>query len=311
MLLLGRHRFGADLDTSNVLLNLVFLAPLSNVFQAVEPLATSLDIVPGTWSLNPEIWFYGSMPILALIISRFRHSLSAFMLLTTAIGAVFVRASFSPTTVFTLKQSIVGVFDSFLIGMAVAAISLAFSVSRGWRWLFPVGVVLYFANCAGYLLPVADYYFQIGVAGGFMILGLIAKGPSDCFRASLEKTWIVAIGRWSYGLFMCNIIVAWYLVLPLSQALGLSDGAPLFILNFLIGFPLMIFLAATSFKYIEQPILRKQPILVKHAFLRVGGLMVMLIGSALLFAVLASGHPDREFSVDRWIQPSRATPATP
>ena len=302
--IVGKHRYGADLRAWNFFLNFVFLSPIANVLPTIKPVVTSLDVVPGTWSLNAEMWFYAAMPLLAVLLSRLMSiRWSAWLLLIAALAGPLVRTMMGSNPDWILRYSVFGVFDSFLIGMATAAFFNGYTFHRRWSWLFPLGLVWYVFICAGKSFPLLDYQFQLAVVSGMMILGLIVA-PGSLWRASLERNWIVNIGHWSYGLFLSNILICWYVILPISQALKIQSGAQLLALNFFLGIPIMIVLARATYIGFEYACIRRTRPNLRKAIIQVGFVSCSLVAASLVFSVLAltrSGDPEFNVPLSFWL----------
>lgn len=292
---MGRHRFGSDLGNSNVLLNLTFLAPITNLFHFTEPLATSLDIVPGTWSLNPEIWFYVAMPLLALLLARVSDKWVPWALLLGALTAFFSRSAMGPVPAFSLRFSIAGVFDAFLVGMAAAALTKSYRLNTRCIWFIPVGLGAYVLLCAGKSVAGVDAHLQLCIASGLLIVGLTAPGKSS-WKSIFEQDWIVALGHWSYGLFLSNVLLAWYVALPMAQALGVEPGGPLLIWNFAVAGPVMVLAARTTFNCFEQPIMKRRALDGRKVAVQLGVLSAGIVLSSLVFSSAALLRtPDAEY----------------
>jgi peptidoglycan/LPS O-acetylase OafA/YrhL len=291
----GKHRFAADLGASNFLLNLAFLTPIANLAPVPSAIASSLDVLPGTWSLNAEIWFYAAMPFVAALLGRVRGRWTGWLLLAAAMTAPLSRTLMGARPDWILRYSVFGVFDGFLVGMATAAIFSGKKENGQWSWLFPAGLVYYVFICAGRAIPAVDYPFQIAIASGLMIMGLIAA-PASVWRSSLERPWIVNLGRWSFGLFLANVLVAWYVVLPISQALIVEPGLPLLALNFLVGVPVMVVLARSTHLTFEQPVIKRVPVIWRDVVVRACGSACLLLLISLVFSAVALlRNSDAEF----------------
>jgi peptidoglycan/LPS O-acetylase OafA/YrhL len=295
VLLLGKHRYGASLGLSNFLLNFFFLTPVANLSSRNPPLATSLDLMPGTWSLNAEMWFYAVMPLLALGLGRFSSRWTGWLLLLAAVAGPVSRQLMGEQPAWILRYSVFGVLDAFLVGMAVAALATGYKPRTAWTVLFPLGLAYYFSICAGRFFHFVDYPFQLAVASGLMILGLLAPTQS-CWKSSLERPWIVNIGHWSYGLFLSNVLVTWYIVLPLAQAVKTVPGGQLLALNFAVGIPLMVVLARTTYETLEQPLIKRIAPDWRQVRRRAGGLVLLYAAAAVALSAAAyHRNPDAEF----------------
>ena len=233
-LLLGKHRFGISFNPSNIFLNVTFLSPLAPMLHSHA--ASSLDIVPGTWSLNSEIWFYLLLPGLAFVATRMPAQW-AFLVALSLIPPIY-RANLAADTPFLVRFALPGVCDAFLLGMAVAALSVKDAFGKKAALLFPIGAIWYIATSASMGPVLIDSRFQLAAASALMIAGLIAPGEWPWKRWMSNAT-IAWTGRISYSMFLCNVLVAWYIVLPISEAAGVESPNGRFLMNLLVGFPVI------------------------------------------------------------------------
>ncbi|MFZ1108725.1 MAG: acyltransferase [Rhodomicrobium sp.] len=254
VLMLGEHHFTADLRPSNIFLNVTFLSCLAPLFNSTA--ATSLDIVPGTWSLNAEIWFYLLLPALAYILAFIRVPW-AFLIALSLIAPIY-RASLAADASFMIRYALPGVCDGFLLGMAVAALSTQAAFGRAAAMLFPLGALWYIFTCADVGPVLIDDRFQLAAASAFMIAGLIASGDWP-WKRWMANTAIAWTGRISYSMFLCNVVVVWYIVLPFSEIFGVSSSGVRFLLNLLIGFPVVYLFGWAGYTFVEAPFLRRDP----------------------------------------------------
>lgn len=253
VLLVGKHHFGAELTPANVLLNLSFLSPIPAWFGSKA--ASSLDIVPGTWSLNPEMWFYLIMPILAWLFRRLPTQWIA--ILTLSMIAPGYRASIGPDSSFIIRFALPGVADAFLFGMAVAAIRASGWIRRAAGLLFPIGAAWYFACCASVSPLKLDWASQVPAASALMIAGLIAPGNWP-WKKWLAWSPLVFVGKISYSMFLSNVLVAWYIIFPLCQLAGLNSSGSRFLANLFIGFPILYIISRASYTYVELPYMSRR-----------------------------------------------------
>jgi peptidoglycan/LPS O-acetylase OafA/YrhL len=282
--LLGRHRHGADLSLSNVLLNLTFTAPFASVSSTNPSLAASLDIVPGTWSLNAEVWFYLFVPSIALLFDRIKFS-GPVLLVLSLVGPMY-RQMIGDDTSHLLRYSLPGVVDAFFLGMAVAVFSFRGQLTKSVGPLFPLGAIAYVANCAS-LSPIPfDPAYQLGAASALMVAGLVASGDAP-WKRWLSAPWLVHIGHISYSMFLCNILVIWYLVLPIAQVFGIHSSAGGFAINMLLGLPLIIVISHYSYRFIEQPFLASRSSSPVVLFRPVAGITAAIVIASSVPATIA------------------------
>jgi peptidoglycan/LPS O-acetylase OafA/YrhL len=282
VVMVGRHRFGSELTASNVLANLTFLAPLANFLPHPEKLATSLDLLPGTWSLNAEMWFYAALPMLAWVLNRLGIAGQGLLLLS--FSGLLARLWMGSDPPFILRQSVLGVIDAFILGMVVAVASVRAGIPPLAGWLFPLGAIYYVALCAGHVLPGPDHAFQLCVASAMMVSGLVAPGDRPWSRF-LSWRPLVYAGHISFSMFLCNILIVWHIVLPLSQWAGVSTDAQRFLWNFGLGLPLIFVLSHFSFKWIEHPFMWKLPGSLPLMAARAVALAACVLGISLVASI--------------------------
>lgn len=279
----GRHHFGASMNPENVILNLTFLSPLAAA--AGMNSVSSLDILPGTWSLNPEMWFYVLMPGLAILISRLPGR--PVLLIVLSLAAPIYRASLGDNFAFVTRFSLPGVLDPFLLGMAVGSLSANGQIGRLASWLFPFGAIWYFAICADVSPVYVDGPYQLAVASSTMIAGLVAPGDRP-WKRLLSGRAITNLGRISYSIFLSNTLVAWYIVLPLWQASGFRSAGSHFLFNMILGSPIVYVIGLSGFRYIEKPFmshsLRSGLVVVRPAFAISASLLIVSFSLAVLAA---------------------------
>lgn len=277
ILILGKHHFGADAHFGNLLFNLTFTSPIAAALGS--GVVRSLDIVPGTWSLNGEIWFYVLMPALALAIERLPAKWM--ILLVLSLCAPFYRELIGPNASFITRYSLPGVADAFLVGMAIAALSGGGHLRKVTTWLFPLGALWYVTLCASVYVFTFDPAYQLSLASGLMVAGLASPGES-IWQRWLSSPTLMHVGHVSYSMFLCNIVVAWYFVLPLTELLGLQSPAARFAMNLLVGYPVIYLISSATYKFVELRYLK-----VDAGRPRVAKSSPLVIGIALIvFSVI-------------------------
>lgn len=286
VMILGKHHFGADTSFGNLVFNLTFTSPIAAALGS--GVVGSLDIVPGTWSLNAEVWFYVLMPALALGIGRLPAKW--LILLVLSLCSPFYRELIGPNASFITRYSLPGVADAFLIGMAIAALSVAGHLRKGAAWLFPLGALWYVTLCASIYAFTFDPAYQLALASGLMVAGLVAPGES-IWQRCLSGPVLVRIGHVSYSMFLCNIVVAWYFVLPLTELFGFESPAARFAMNLLVGYPVIYLISSGTYKFVETRYFKGQSerLRVKSP---VVGIALAVIAFSVVLASAAYVHLD-------------------
>ena len=223
----------------------------------------TLWILGHTWSLSIEEQFYVLWPLCLWLLLRWARrrgfilpvlvlGIAASLLLKVALvraHAPLTRVFFGLDTRFDelLIGCVVGVFASWRlfagsrlsrswlgVGAAAAAALLAFMLWRaGWREPVMLG---------GGLTAAA-------AAAGVLIADIIAR-PSGWLASALGRQPLVGIGRISYGLYL------WHFPIVYGFGALAVDGTPPNFPRAALAIALSFLVAAASFRWIEQPMLR-------------------------------------------------------
>ena len=208
------------------------------------------------WSVSVEEQFYLGWPLLLLLFGIHRIRQLALIMLALAFGTrVFMAAyGFEHPAVWcnTLAR-----LDPIALG-AILAVSLR---GRTLQISNTLRLILCGVSVAGFLL-VARYLNQDGptsvityfvtALAGVLLLAAFLKTDFPLLRAA-PFSWLVYLGRISYGLYVFHL-------LSLALIAKLANGALLGSFNFeariVSSFLLTVFLAAASYRWLEQPFLR-------------------------------------------------------
>ena len=283
--LVGRYHASVPPTLPNIAINMLFLSPWA--YLAAGQQGDYIDLVPGTWSLNPEFYFYISMPVLAVLFRKVPARAVLFFLIAS-IGPLY-RHYLPANAPLGLLLCFPGVLDGFFLGMAAASLvrGRLEHVRRANALLFPLGALWYLSVCMhGVLFKsiLFDYRFQLSCSSALMVIGLVAAGDF-CWKRWLSGSLLVELGKISYSVFLFNVFVIWYAVFPIRYLFGIGSDPASFFMNIILGWPLIIALALLSYRMVELPFLRSRP---AEAGRRLGSLAKFVLSSIALLALPAA-----------------------
>jgi peptidoglycan/LPS O-acetylase OafA/YrhL len=210
------------------------------------------------WSLAVELQFYFFLPLLALGIGRFaRRPLRAAVLVVLALGMASLVARFAlvnnPDFVTeTWRYRIATNFIFFVPGMLLALMEprlrahpfrLPRPLTSSDVW-FAGGIALWlFVVYEGY-----DWDFLIAPAS-FLVLGAcVLDLRPGAAHALLSMRWLALLGIASYSLYL------WHF--PVLELLTNEGASPELVPLAALAIPIVIAIAAVSYRLIEEPFLR-------------------------------------------------------
>jgi peptidoglycan/LPS O-acetylase OafA/YrhL len=283
--IVGRNPNSSSIDIGNFVANIFFLTPLA-VATGIGPTPTSLDIIPGTWSLNPEIWFYLLLPL--LFVPRMpRVCRWALLFIALVFGHIYRSEMIGAGKGFVVLSMLPGYIDIFAAGMIAAELGRQLNIRR-WASvsLCLVGLALFIFGYAGdpaSTLILLDHDFHIAIATGLLVLGLSAECGGGRLGGLFRIRPLVWVGKISYSLFLCNIVISWYFVGPLAESLDIESPRNRLILSATFGFGLALLVSALTYRWVEEPFIRwtgwKQP---KIGLPRAVALAVALLMTGIL-----------------------------
>jgi len=250
---IGPYRYAASLDPVSAVSNFFFLSPIARWLQPFGQSVNSLDVIPGTWSLNPEIWFYALMPFVAWAVTRAPRAVApAVLALFLAMGPAY-RLSLGPDAHFADMMNILGSIDSFAWGMAAALLSKGLGPTKFDPWLTILGLAIFaFAwSPAGAGFRLVDYYFDLAFGMALALVGL--SGRPLFAGAFFRSQTLIFVGRISYSVFLCHVMIAWYVCAPLADLIGASDAASRFAVNIFVGGSISLLIGHVTYHALERP----------------------------------------------------------
>lgn len=237
----GKYPYAVDLNPIYVLTSAIFAQPLF-LFTQVN----SVDILPGTWSLYTEVYFYLLLPLVFFALSRLRQKVN--LVLVLIFLTWLIRPHLASHVSWTINASVFAYLDYFLLGILLALYKDFFASLRISFWL-------------GLIMSVGSVVFPLGSSEVFTLRGfgaflVVASCLGEGRKGILSSRHVVSIGHKSYGLFLSHIFVFWYLSVPFLNAFGIQDFYARFIFGSLLAFCASLFISGLSLKFIEIPIKR-------------------------------------------------------
>lgn len=244
----------------------VWLANLT-LTQVFVPL-TLTDGLTQMWSLSVEVAFYLALPFVALALAGLRGRRARWRVPVLVIGTVlslgwsFVDIS-TPDGIHA-DNWLPGYFPWFAAGMLLA--ELATSLDRDSRWarvlgnpapMWAVAAVAFLVSTTNLAGPEGltraepwQHAIKMGLGGilGFALLAPLVLGTGR-HRILTSRT-ALAVGRWSYGLFIWHVAVL-AIVFPVFGVVPFSGS---FVFVLVVTVVLSIPIASASYALIEEPV---------------------------------------------------------
>jgi peptidoglycan/LPS O-acetylase OafA/YrhL len=204
------------------------------------------------WTLPIEVSFYLVLPLLGLAALRLGTGRRRQALIGVGLVAIGIAWAQLATGLWLQGAVLPQMIPFFAFGMMVAVAIEGRSLSRRLcRWLVAGAAVAYLANLAlhAWAPPAADALEDIPVAAGFA--ALVAVGAAgEWFPRLLRARFVVWLGVVSYGVYL------WH-----QPVMCLMGGHGLLPRNLLlelpIALPLTLAVAWASWRFVEQPVLRR------------------------------------------------------
>lgn len=198
-----------------------------------------------TWSLAIEEQFYLAWPLILLACRRWRPS----RLLALTLGAAVVSAAVRYALVAGGAESTRTTYgtdvraEALLLGCALAIVFVNWRLPEAPRWLVPAGL-------AG--LSVSTFAFSAvsltvaALATTAVIAGIVGRTPTGRLLSSRVLVWF---GQRSYGLYLWHV--------PVLVLVGTAWPEGQWWERALVAYPIAAVLVVVSWRYVEQPFLRR------------------------------------------------------
>jgi peptidoglycan/LPS O-acetylase OafA/YrhL len=235
------------------------------------------------WSLGTEVSFYLLLPVYALVLARLTRGRSVrrvvvadLAVLTTlsmlSLGARLLLAGAYPNLGFTL----LGTFDWFAVGMAVAVLSAAAEHTGATPWLMRViwrwpslcwfGAFLVLTTAAAYWKVTNRYdpysggplhLIWAGMALFLLLPAAFPHGQRGLPRRVLSNPFVAWLGVISYGIYLWHLPLIPKVGGAISTVVGHPvKGAALTIVLAVCASACAVACAALSYYLVERPLLR-------------------------------------------------------
>ena len=256
-------------------------------FMQIYSAETILKGIGPAWSLCTELLFYAALPFLAVALGRvWRGGRRRGVRAELAVLAVLGLASFGFRAAIELgdgasylTQTILGTFDGFALGMALAVASVALADGRerpaavrlvaarpGVAWAIALACFAASAAIAG---PDPAFLLGVGTPAGealaVRVLGLLtavallapamfADDAGGAPRRLLALPWLAWLGAISYGIYLWHYPIIQRVTVGQDME-GFPGGSGWKIAA--ISVPIVIVCAALSYHLLERPLLRR------------------------------------------------------
>ncbi|MGX9294831.1 acyltransferase family protein [Tsukamurella paurometabola] len=223
------------------------------------------------WSLSVEMLFYLLLPLAALALVRLRGESARWRVpVLLAAGAVslswaWVGAALPLPPGVNHHNWLPSYVPWFVAGIVLAEIVSApvsrFAVARRWarrRVCWPAALVVFAVICTPLGGPVTlnspeswQFAVRMGLGGvlGFLLLAPLVLAPAGESARWLGSGVMLALGRWSYGIFIWHLVVLTaifplFAIVPFNGAFGKVT---------LLTLVFSVAVAALSYAWVEEP----------------------------------------------------------
>ncbi|WP_240415743.1 acyltransferase family protein [Paenibacillus periandrae] len=251
--LIGRSYFSAPISFANILSNLFFLQPLFHFFTT----GITMDIVPGTWTLNPEIYFYLLLPLLAHITKR-TPSFVAWMTIMMIFPTIY-RHYFIASGDFIWGYNILSQMDIFCFGILLARIFVYLPEKTGLHsynlYFFLSGCFLFFWCWLPLPALIMDAPFQSGLGCFLAIFGILLNKEQGRLSKVFQNKLLCTVGIVSYSIFLIHDTLTWYGYNLFLDEYSITSPMLRFVFLMTIGVVCSFVIGYLMYKYIELPFL--------------------------------------------------------
>ena len=276
--LFGPFPGAAPYNITNIMNNLLFVQPITTFFSKS---VVTLDIIPGTWSLNTEVYFYLLLPLIAFITKKDKsfYILCIFLVFMGVtyrykIGHLDLGANYNWAQISIIQQNILAHIDTFIFGILAARLYVMIREQKSDHikkiiifilYLSLVGIFYLCYNFPrdiyfrGMPVLISDRFFQFGFCCMLFIPALITT--SSLIKHILRNNVIRFIGIVSYSVFLIHITILKYVFNPIFSLYNITDVAQRLVVLVLIGLLVSILAGSLCYVIVERPFLNK-----KHSF---------------------------------------------
>jgi peptidoglycan/LPS O-acetylase OafA/YrhL len=242
-------------------------ADVASVFGFVQNYHGSIasSTIVQAWTLDIEAAFYLALPLVALLFIRARPVRPAVMVGAVAlVGALSLAiAPRYPALTDAFSMSLPAVLWAFVPGLALAAAEPWLAPRLGTTRARALPVALLAGSIAGFVLitriptsrNVAHCLALMLFAGGLVAAALTWQWSTGGMPRWAVNRVTSALGRWSYGIYLAHFVLSIKLIDLAPASAGAKETA-LFALPLTLAASIVA--AATSWRFLERPILRTQ-----------------------------------------------------
>lgn len=237
----GKNDYASDLvDPTFFVTCVLFIQPLLTFSDF-----NAIDVIPGTWSLYTEIYFYALLPVLIIILKKGRNRTNFFICLFLI--ALLYRHNFMSENNWALRANLFYYLDFFCAGMVIAYLKLENRIeylksTKPWLgWL-----IISLAITGN--LPTIDSYLMMTVGIGILIVSAV----SDSARNIKSFKFLSFFAKYSYGIFLNHIAIFWYISLPILNNLRIVNLYLRFLMGSVIALICSILFSWLSYNTIEK-----------------------------------------------------------
>jgi peptidoglycan/LPS O-acetylase OafA/YrhL len=237
----GKYDYASDISSFKYLItSILFLQPLL-IFSQFN----AVDVLPGTWSLYPEIYFYIFLPLIVMLLAKrfLRINLLTLIILLT----LLFRFNFMNESNWAIRSSLLYYFDFFCVGTIIAYLKFEGKFEY-LRFIKPVfGWFFIILSITG-KLPTIDSYLLMNIGAGVLMVAAVSKKEQ-----TKNEYWVLSkLAKYSYGLFLSHIFIFWYISVPLLNHMNINNSYHRFLIGSVIALATSLSLSWISYNTIEK-----------------------------------------------------------
>ena len=236
---------------------------LASIFYSHTAIYGEFSIInPVAWSLEVEIQYYQIAPFLAMLYfgqpdKRFRRSALVVIILTFLAYQHSLGWHLFPT-----KASILGHLQHFMIGMLVADLyknETAWVEKKKliWDLLAPLSLI-------AMAYTWTEEFGKTLMMNGALLVLFLAAIKGRYFAKLLSLKWITIIGGMCYTIYLIHLPLL-ELLYSFIGSFGQSTSWSLQLsISLIIALPLVLLSSMIGYKTIEQPFMKRKPVMLKR-----------------------------------------------